>query len=87
MLSKAKSSTVLRFRSTSVLTLVAFGLLRGHDLPVNSPAGVVAGIDGVEEILNTKVGVHAGLYDSLLVGVVLDTLVRDGDRSGACSEW
>lgn len=84
MLSDAKSNIVLRFRSRSVLTSVVLSLLRGHDLPVNSPAGIVACFDRVEKILNTKVGVLASLYDRLLIGVVLDALVRDGDRSGAC---
>lgn len=60
MLSDAKSSTVLRSQLRLLLTSIVLGLLRGHDLPVNSPAGVVACFDGVEEILNTKVGVHTG---------------------------
>lgn len=87
MLSDAKSITVLRLRSRLILTSIVLSLLRGQDLPVNSPAGVVARFDGVEEILDTKVGVLPGHYDCLLVGVVLDTLVRNSDRPKPRSGW
>lgn len=70
-----------------MLTPVVFCLLWGHDLPVNSPAGIVAFFNGVEEILDPKVGILAGLYDSFLVGVVFDPLVRDRNRPGAGSGW
>jgi hypothetical protein len=54
---------------------VGLGLLEGHDLHVQRPAGEVAAADGVEVVLPVVVGVLAGDPVGLLLGQELDPLV------------
>lgn len=56
--------------------LELLGFLWLEDLHVDGPAGVLAALNGLEQVLGVPVGVLAGHLGRLLVGEVLDALVR-----------
>lgn len=56
--------------------LELLGLLGRQDLDVGGPARVLAALDGLVQVLGVPVGVLAGHLGGLLVGEVLDALVR-----------
>ena len=54
---------------------VGLGLLEGHDLHLQRPAGVIAPLDRVEQVAPVVVGVLAGQPVGLLLGEEVDALV------------
>jgi len=55
---------------------VGFGLLEGHDLHFQRPTGIVSLLDGLEQVAAVVVGVLAGDPIRLLLGEILDALIR-----------
>ncbi len=54
--------------------MVSFGLLFGHQLHLQQPAGIVAALYGLEEVALVRLAVFGYYFLGFFVGKVLDAL-------------